>query len=1090
LNRKDHLHYFALALASILTVDIQGEENTAPPPREEHKPAIRLTVDRLQGDVDGSLHGRVRDLGKLEGQNDEGIGISVSKAGDAKTVKTESLADGSFEISIPAAWRQDLTGRLDVTAKKEEASLTEKFEVRAFPYSFLPPDKILGRLAVTDEPVGARHSLGLTLWHTGRAPEFIRRFHAFLKDKGLSPQKLLKPEELEAPERLREILLEPELLPADQRHGWKVDHNYITSTALDAGPSFRFKAEISRPGPYAFWIRFVGWHNGTSLTRVRIYRADSPGSSPVLDDEFGDLPEQQDGPTWKRMQVDLDKGAYTFVFSHKTRWWHVSKKVAYKPRRIDSFYLTEEIWAEAPSEAHLKKIRKRVKPQGIQRNWNPRLAKADQERWGWWQVRPISWEDRNQNPQLFRLSYGFWRREADRVSRMPFERLPDYRDVRRQVIFDDVWNMVANPARIRRQWEALLKDIDLDSRGHFYSRIDASRVSKRLGGRSGDWWATGRKLVSGTYYNFKGAAWYEKSLELGKTYYFWVQFRNQGYHEPWQITVWPESDKAQSIHWKRDKRRYQNDIEPKKSWVKVGSVKMKEDLPGNNLVWQIKDLRWRGLKGVSYRWIWAYFITTDPDFVPKGSVTPPTTRDQYLSNAKAVGVNKEDGYLLQIHPASSSMPQTWWPKSKIDFSPSMAVDMAPETVHSFQIRLRSISDRPISVGVTCAPLRGQNGSIQDRVNWRVIGFVPYGNTRATWNSFCLMRRPYINIPPSNAAGIWVSVNTKSVPPGEYKSKILLRGIEQSTGREFPVRSIDLRIRVSPIRIGPKTPVIVHGYTMPPEGKAYLEDFLDHGIKVWSGSPLSKVDMDRYGIRIQQVRARSSKNQFKGLLDSLNKLGLTEEDYYLIVWDEPSGKTESQLRKFTAAAKAIRAINPKARIAFNPGEPATLATFQILDPHCDIWMPFNRHFVYHPKEAAAKKKIITSKPWMDYTTPCYYDKEPRFLSEMYRRIRAVPARGDLCMGTWFFALYYPWRDPWDTGYEHIKDVSVCILPSRLGPVPTMTWESIREAIQHADLAQMVKESAAKDDKEAQKLVSSGSISHLLRWLEKNRSGRNP
>ncbi len=55
---------------------------------------------------------------------------------------------------------------------------------------------------------------------------------------------------------------------------------------------------------------------------------------------------------------------------------------------------------------------------------------------------------------------------------------------------------------------------------------------------------------------------------------------------------------------------------------------------------------------------------------------------------------------------------------------------------------------------------------------------------------------------------------------------------------------------------------------------------------------------------------------------------------------------------------------------------------------------------------------------------------------------------------------------------------------------MTWESIREAIQHADLAQMVKERAAKDDKEAQKLLSSGSISHLLRSLENSRPGRNP
>ena len=67
----------------------------------------------------------------------------------------------------------------------------------------------------------------------------------------------------------------------------------------------------------------------------------------------------------------------------------------------------------------------------------------------------------------------------------------------------------------------------------------------------------------------------------------------------------------------------------------------------------------------------------------------------------------------------------------------------------------------------------------------------------------------------------------------------------------------------------------------------------------------------------------------------------------------------------------------------------------------------------------------------------------------------------CLGTEFFAFYYPFRDAWDAGYEYIPDVSVMVLPSRHGVVPTPTYEAIREGIQTADLAYMVKERAGED-----------------------------
>lgn len=49
--------------------------------------------------------------------------------------------------------------------------------------------------------------------------------------------------------------------------------------------------------------------------------------------------------------------------------------------------------------------------------------------------------------------------------------IADYRDPRRQVIFDPVWNMVGNPYRIRRQIEALKGDIDPHAKDAFFESI-------------------------------------------------------------------------------------------------------------------------------------------------------------------------------------------------------------------------------------------------------------------------------------------------------------------------------------------------------------------------------------------------------------------------------------------------------------------------------------------------------------------------------------------------------------------------------------------------------------------------------------------
>mgnify|MGYP001412086565 FL=1 len=106
-------------------------------------------------------------------------------------------------------------------------------------------------------------------------------------------------------------------------------------------------------------------------------------------------------------------------------------------------------------------------------------------------------------------------------------------------------------------------------------------------------------------------------------------------------------------------------------------------------------------------------------------------------------------------------------------------------------------------------------------------------------------------------------------------------------------------------------------------------------------------------------------------------------------------------------------------------------------------------------------------------------------EIYGQIRSVLSKPADCRGTAFFAPYYPWRDPWDTAHEHIKDVSVFVLPSRHGPVATPAWEATLEAVHHANLARMVREQAKEGDDEAKKVWESGGIERVVEWLEQRR-----
>lgn len=958
-------------------------------------------------------------------------------------------------------------------------SLQAAFPATNFTATPLPPIEAWGDSAKVDEPLGPTYSIGFTPWHAGHNPDTIRQFQAFVQSNRLDVGPSLP-----VPKSVVQILADPERLPdsALPNWGWKKDGAFLTGLNADDGPSFQAPLQVPRAGLYRLAIRYEGWTNLTGGTRLQLYRKGQEGEGPLVNEEFYHQPAPSNGMNWHSLMVPLPAGDYVATFSHVIRQWQAPKTIGYANRKIDCLYLTDAWSAPLPDAAGLDQLRKTGRNAGIQWTRETLLSENVKAGWAASTLRPPDWEEARTNPRLFQAGYRFWRSELDRLAADEKSDSYDYRDPHRQVIFDDVWNLLGNPWRVRQQARELGSDVRSDTKPFMHYFVSASRLSEKTGGKQCDWWNDADKLLSGTYYNFQGEAIYKEDVEPGHTYQFWVQFRDIGFYEPWQIGAGWQGNPTNEFHWKRDKRNYPADIDAQRAWVKIGTIDVPANATNRTIRWHIANLPWPNLQAVSYRWIYNFHLTSDPDYVPRGRVMPPQSAQQYAGRARGLGATEKDAFLCQfVDPFPLS--QTWWPGAQAE-APSNSLVMASEAWQSAQIGFRSVADEPVAVTVAGGRLEGEGGSYPNAISWRTVAYAPYGATRAQWTGWSLLRRPTFSVPPANVAALWVTVSSRGMKPGAYKGSLTFSAVGRNTGKAYAARTALFNVRVSPVRIQPRAPTLVHGYTMPPEGEPYLRDYQEHGFKVWCGNPISKTEMTARGMRLQQIRARASNGNYKPLVESVKALGLQSNDYYMIVWDEPSGTKPADLMQFSETAKRLHELNPDIRRVFNPGEPATLATFQILDPYCEIWMPYTRHFIYHPGEAAAKTKIIISKPWMDYTTPCYGDKEPGMPAQLYGQIRKVPANPGPCMGTWFFALYYPFRDPWDTGNEYLRDVSVFVLPSRNGPVATISWEMMREAIQHADLAQMVKERAKADDKAASGLVANGSVKDLLDWLERH------
>jgi len=952
----------------------------------------------------------------------------------------------------------------------------------------LPPLQAQPAALIVDEPLGASYSYGMTQWHLGHNAAMIARFHGALQQQKLTPEKLLPAAALKPPATVTRLLVEPELLGKERLGGWGVDKEYITSWAGDAGPTVSIPLRVPRAGTYRLWVQYDARTTGRAVTFLRLYRKGQEGKELLVQPaEFYDNPPEKNGPQWYDILVDLPAGDLTVQLGHVTRWWQGGGN--YEARRVDCVYLTDELWAAPPTAEAKTAMRATTPTNDIQWTATAPLSAAERTNWAWWQVRPLSWEDANANPKLFKLSYDFWNDIVKELSTKEYAEAqkPDYRVPERQVVYNEAWNMVANPVRAKRQVDVLNGDVSRQQLNYNYvwhdvgSNIEGLRDDAKYKDTPqaayGGWYGGPGRLEAG-YGNPTGTVSTKVPVTAPGKYTMWVLSNgtNLGYTAPWFGKVTADGKEQFTYH-------HQGKIPT--VWMKMGEVEVTK--PGDVQV----EFKLDGSgAGGTYRRIYTLFLVDDAKIIPNGTVRPPWTMQMFRQRAARAGATPQDKLLLWLsdNPYRTLSQEVWadkigsgdaWPDTPVSGKARKKdLVMARETSRAVQVGLHNLTDAPLVLEVQAGPLQGKAGTFPKAVTWRAEAFIPYGADRQAWTPFFLMRRPGISVPPLNTAGIWLTVNTRGVPAGLYTSLVKVRG----TG--VAEHTVTLNVRVSAITPSPKRPILVDGWTPPHEGEAYMRDFVEHGFNVWPAE-MSKADMQKWGIKQLRLGA-GSPNGLPERIASWKALGLDYDDYFVGIMDEPGGTTEEALKPYLDIGKAMRAADPKVRMSYNPSEAAKLETFQILAPYADVWNPYSLH-VFAPYWGNPEKwKIFHPKPWMWYTTPCLWDKTARDPG-----IRIAPSQPGNNIGVAFFALNYAWRDQWDTGYEHISDASTMgTVYSRTGPVATIVWEQMGEAAASANLAMMVREQLGVTtfdevkDPAMQKLIREGTSEELIVWLEKN------
>lgn len=347
----------------------------------------------------------------------------------------------------------------------------------------------------------------------------------------------------------------------------------------------------------------------------------------------------------------------------------------------------------------------------------------------------------------------------------------------------------------------------------------------------------------------------------------------------------------------------------------------------------------------------------------------------------------------------------------------------------------------------------------------------------------------LQIPAWGARQLWIGVNTRSLPPGDWTGNIRLRSLDVE-----PLEvAAPLKIRVWNARV-PEKQILrncgwgyVHSSVLKDIPEAALQDQISHGTNVFVGTFAPKAQFDAEGNLVGDLDFREHDDYVKrhtphgiilfcGYQGALQGPASTDTDIYgkahvqwLRAWvahlaelgvgydgfalypvDEP-GLSDGLVTLYLRMAKLAREADPKILMYTDPVERITEDELREMLPYVDIWCP-NRTGLVINKITAPKLDIIKNSGrtiWMyecaanvKHQSPLAYYRAQAWLSWEH---------GFTGIGFWSYCTSQD--DPWFLPL--LRHEYLLIYPGN-NVVSSKRWEAVRDGVEDYGLLASLRE----------------------------------
>ncbi len=209
--------------------------------------------------------------------------------------------------------------------------------------------------------------------------------------------------------------------------------------------------------------------------------------------------------------------------------------------------------------------------------------------------------------------------------------------------------------------------------------------------------------------------------------------------------------------------------------------------------------------------------------------------------------------------------------------------------------------------------------------------------------------PRLHLQPDEPVMLWITVNTRRLPPGNFTGSIT------STDARGGTAALLLKLTVNPVELPVDNPILGYGYERYLGDERFGRLALDYGINAtgyyddWDaarrwGFRYFKFNCPGTGLTSKSLDATDDqiREWIQPVKDTVARLHLRPEEWSIDLYDEPSDPTAWA---YTAWAIRVRRVWPEAQIWANPGYnlPNNTSTVRgIVDPlrpYVTTWCPY-------------------------------------------------------------------------------------------------------------------------------------------------------